>query len=97
MSDIGEQAMKMVMEHMGIYADKVTPQASFLDDLGLDSRDVVELVMALEDEFGVEIPDDDATKFNTVKDAIGYIESSKGQGLFRTSDKGRGEEFGKGA
>ena len=58
--------------------DKVTDDASFFDDLGADSLDVVELVMAFEEEFGVEIPEDDADKIKTVKDAIAYIDSQKG-------------------
>lgn len=56
----------------------MTPEANFIDDLGLDSLDVVELVMAIEDEFGVEIPDEDAEKFNTVQEAIRYIKAAKG-------------------
>lgn len=78
MSEIGDRVMKVIVEHLGVYPDKVTPQASFIDDLGIDSLDVVELVMALEDEFGVEIPDDEAEKIRTVQDAISYIGSAKG-------------------
>jgi acyl carrier protein len=59
-------------------AEKVTEEASFIDDLGADSLDIVELVMAFEEEFGVEIPDDAAEKIATVKDAISYIEANKG-------------------
>jgi len=80
MSDIGDQVQKIIVDHLGVYPDKVTPGANFIDDLGVDSLDVVELVMALEDEFGVEIPDEDAERFKTVQDAIGYIETAKGQG-----------------
>ena len=73
MSDIGERVKKIVVEHLGVEPDKVTDQASFIDDLGADSLDTVELVMALEEEFGVEIPDEDAEKITTVGDAIRYI------------------------
>jgi acyl carrier protein len=69
---------KIVVEHLGAEADKVTEDASFIDDLGADSLDIVELVMAFEEEFGVEIPDDAAEKITTVKDAISYIDNNKG-------------------
>jgi acyl carrier protein len=78
MSDIGERVKKIVVEHLGVEADKVTEEASFIDDLGADSLDIVELVMAFEEEFSVEIPDDAAEKISTVKDAITYIDSNKG-------------------
>ena len=78
MSDISERVKKIVVEHLGVEADKVTNDASFIDDLGADSLDIVELVMAFEEEFGVEIPDDAAEKISTVKDAISYIDSHKG-------------------
>ena len=74
MSDIGERVKKIVVEHLGVEPDKVTDQASFIDDLGADSLDTVELVMAFEEEFGCEIPDDAAEKILTVKDAITFIE-----------------------
>ena len=77
MSDIAERVIKIVIEHMGVYPDKVTPEANFLDDLGGDSLDVVELVMALEDEFGITIPDADAEKIDTVQDAIRYVGAAK--------------------
>jgi acyl carrier protein len=73
MSDIAERVKKIVVEHLGVEADKVNEDASFIDDLGADSLDTVELVMAFEDEFGVEIPDDAAEKILTVKDAIAFI------------------------
>ena len=73
MSDIGERVKKIVVEHLGVEPDKVTEAASFIDDLGADSLDTVELVMAFEEEFGCEIPDDAAEKIVTVKDAIEYI------------------------
>jgi len=78
MSDIAATVKKIVIEHLGVEADKVVEAASFIDDLGADSLDTVELVMAFEEEFGVEIPDDAAEKIATVKDAIDYIEANKG-------------------
>ncbi len=74
MSDIPERVKKIVVEHLGVDDDKVTPEASFVDDLGADSLDTVELVMAFEEEFGCEIPDDAAEKILTVKDAITFLQ-----------------------
>ncbi|RVU03969.1 acyl carrier protein [Novosphingobium umbonatum] len=74
---IQEQVKKIVVEHLGVEEDKVVPEASFIDDLGADSLDIVELVMAFEEEFGVEIPDDAAEKIATVNDAIAFIEANK--------------------
>jgi acyl carrier protein len=76
MSDISERVKKIVVEHLGVEAEKVTPAASFIDDLGADSLDTVELVMAFEEEFGVEIPDDAAEKILTVGDAIKFIDDN---------------------
>lgn len=76
MSDIATRVKKIVVEHLGVEEDKVVPEASFIDDLGADSLDTVELVMAFEEEFGVEIPDDAAEKITKVQDAIAYIESN---------------------
>ena len=76
MSDISERVKKIVIEHLGVDEDKVTETASFIDDLGADSLDTVELVMAFEEEFSCEIPDDIAEKIVTVKDAIAYIEDN---------------------
>src|SRR5215210_780105 len=78
MSDIAERVKKIVVEHLGVEADKVTENANFIDDLGADSLDTVELVMAFEEEFNVEIPDDAAEKITTVRDAIDYIDQNKG-------------------
>ena len=78
MSDIAERVKKIVVEHLGVEPEKVTDNASFIDDLGADSLDTVELVMAFEEEFGVEIPDDAAEKITTVGDATKYIEEHKG-------------------
>ncbi len=75
MTDVADRVKKIVVEHLGVEADKVTEDASFIDDLGADSLDTVELVMAFEEEFSVEIPDDAAEKILTVKDAIGFIET----------------------
>ena len=77
MSEPADRVKKIVVEHLGVEADKVTEDASFIDDLGADSLDIVELVMAFEEEFGVEIPDDAAEKITTVKDAITYIDENK--------------------
>ena len=74
MSEIGERVKKIVVEHLGVEPEKVVDNASFIDDLGADSLDTVELVMALEEEFGLEIPDEDAEKITRVKEAIEYIE-----------------------
>ena len=78
MSETADRVKKIVVEHLGVDADKVTEEASFIDDLGADSLDIVELVMAFEEEFSVEIPDDAAEKITTVKDAIDYIDQNKG-------------------
>ena len=75
MSDVFERVKAIVIKHLEAPPEKVTEKASFIDDLGADSLDIVELVMAFEEEFGVEIPDDAAEKIATVKDAIDYIES----------------------
>ena len=74
MTDISEKVKNIVVEHLGVEADKVVENASFIDDLGADSPDTVELVMAFEEEFGVEIPDDAAETITTVQDAIKFIE-----------------------
>ena len=75
MSDVAERVKKIVVEHLGVDESKVTDNASFIDDLGADSLDTVELVMAFEEEFGIEIPDEDAEKITRVKEAVEYIES----------------------
>ncbi|HEX4158140.1 MAG TPA: acyl carrier protein [Rhizomicrobium sp.] len=78
MSDTAERVKKIVVEHLNVDADKVTDNASFIEDLGADSLDTVELVMAFEEEFGIEIPDDAAESIVTVGDAVKYIEKSQG-------------------
>jgi len=75
MSDVAEHVKKIVVEHLGVDEGKVVDNASFIDDLGADSLDTVELVMAFEEKFGCEIPDDAAEKILTVKDAIDFISS----------------------
>ena len=77
MSDVEERVKKIVVEHLSVDEDKVTENASFIDDLGADSLDTVELVMAFEEEFGVEIPDDAAETILTVGDAVNFIEKNK--------------------
>ena len=77
MSDIANRVKKIVVEHLGVDEDKVVMGASFIDDLGADSLDTVELVMAFEEEFGVEIPDDAAETIQTVKNAVEYLDSQK--------------------
>jgi acyl carrier protein len=73
---IEEQVKDLIVEQLGVSLDKVVPTASFVDDLGADSLDLVELVMMLEDQFGGEIPDEDAEKLQTVEDAINYIKNN---------------------
>ena len=75
MSSVEERVKKIVAEQLGANEDQVTPEASFVDDLGADSLDTVELVMALEEEFDTEIPDDEAEKITTVQQAIDYIKA----------------------
>lgn len=76
MSDIAERVKKIVVEHLDADGDKVEAKASFIDDLGADSLDIVELVMAFEEEFDLEIPDDAAETIQTVGDAVKYIEEN---------------------
>ncbi len=78
MSSVEERVKKIVVEQLGVNENEVTPNASFVDDLGADSLDTVELVMALEEEFGCEIPDEQAEKITTVQQAIDYINSQLG-------------------
>jgi acyl carrier protein len=76
MSTIQERVKKIIVEQLGVSEEQVTTETSFVDDLGADSLDTVELVMALEEEFNIEIPDDDAEKIATVNDAVGFVESN---------------------
>jgi len=77
MSDTEKRVKDIVVEHLGVEAEKVVTNASFIDDLGADSLDTVELVMAFEEEFGVEIPDDAAETIQTVADAVNYLDANK--------------------
>lgn len=77
---VEDQVKKIVVEQLGVSDDQVTADASFVDDLGADSLDTVELVMALEEEFDTEIPDDEAEKITTVRQAIDFIEKNKKSG-----------------
>jgi acyl carrier protein len=74
MASVEERVKQIIVEQLGVDEGEVTPTASFVDDLGADSLDTVELVMAFEEAFGIEIPDEDAEKIATVKDAVSYIE-----------------------
>lgn len=74
MATVKERVIKIVADQLGIEEEKIVPEASFVDDLGADSLDTVELVMALEEEFNAEIPDEEAEKITTVQEAIDYIE-----------------------
>ncbi len=73
-ASIEDQVKKIISEQLGVGIDEIRPESSFIDDLGADSLDIVELVMAMEEAFGTDIPDEDAEKIQTVKDAIDYIQ-----------------------
>ena len=78
MADNAQKVRDIIEKELGVERDKMTDEASFIEDLGADSLDIVELVMAFEEEFGVEIPDDAAEKITTVNDAITYIDAHQG-------------------
>ena len=78
MASVAERVREIIIEQLGVNAEQVVPEAKFVEDLGADSLDTVELVMALEEEFGAEIPDEEAEKLTTVGEAIGYIENLNG-------------------
>jgi acyl carrier protein len=78
MADIAEKVIVIICEQLNVSAEDVVPEASFVDDLGADSLDQVELIMAMEEEFDVSIPDEDAEKIATVKDALEYIKKASG-------------------
>ena len=73
--ELAEKVMDMIAEELGVERDEVKPEATFIEDLGADSLDVVELIMKMEEEFGISIPDEDAEKIKTVQDAIDYIKN----------------------
>jgi acyl carrier protein len=79
MEPVADRVKKIIVDQLGVEEETVTPEASFVDDLGADSLDTVELVMALEEEFGIEIPDEDAEKITRVKEAVDYIEKHQGK------------------
>ena len=74
MANVYERVKKIIVEQLGVEEEEVVPSASFIDDLNADSLDLVELIMTLEEEFGMEIPDEDAEKITTVRDAVEYIQ-----------------------
>lgn len=74
---INQEMVDIIVEQLSVEKDKVVPEASFVDDLGADSLDLVELIMAMEEKFDIEIPDDDAEKIVTVKDAVNYVDNIK--------------------
>jgi acyl carrier protein len=76
--NIEVEVREKIAEQLGVAADEVKPDSSFIEDLGADSLDIVELVMALEEEFNIEISDEDAEKIRTVKDVVGFIQAHKG-------------------
>lgn len=78
MSDIAAKVKEIIVDQLGVSAEEVKPEAAFVDDLGADSLDLTELIMAMEEEFDIEIADDDAQKILKVQDAINYIEAKKG-------------------
>ena len=79
MADIDQKVKDIIINELGVDAEKVTPEASFVEDLGADSLDTVELVMAFEEEFGMEIPDEEAEKLRTVGDAMNYLHEKIGK------------------
>jgi acyl carrier protein len=79
MEPVADRVKKIIVDQLGVEEETVTSEASFVDDLGADSLDTVELVMALEEEFGIEIPDEDAEKITRVREAVDYIEKHSGK------------------
>src|SRR6184192_2548506 len=93
-SSVEDKVKQIIVEQLGVDESEVTPTASFIDDLGADSLDTVELVMALEEGFGMEIPDEDAEKITTVKEAISYIESHMPKSTSCCHRRGSGNRAG---
>jgi acyl carrier protein len=79
MADVAGKVKEIVVEQLGVTPEQVTPEASFIEDMGADSLDTVELVMALEEEFDIQIPDEEAEKITTVQQAVDYIINKKGE------------------
>ncbi len=79
MADVAGKVKEIVVEQLGVTPEQVTPEASFIEDMGADSLDTVELVMALEEEFDIQIPDEEAEKITTVQQAVDYITNKKGE------------------
>jgi acyl carrier protein len=79
MADVSDKVKEIIVEQLGVTPEQVTPEASFIEDLGADSLDTVELVMALEEEFDIQIPDEEAEKITTVQQAVDYIINKKGE------------------
>ncbi|MEE9456454.1 MAG: acyl carrier protein [bacterium] len=79
MADVAGKVKEIIVEQLGVTSEQVTPEASFVEDLGADSLDTVELVMALEEEFDIQIPDEEAEKITTVQQAVDYIINKKGE------------------
>lgn len=75
---VEERVSEIIVEQLGVTKEEIVPEASFIDDLGADSLDIVELVMAMEEEFDIEIPDDDAEKIQTIADAFAYVRERRG-------------------
>ena len=91
---VADKVKEIIVEHLGVDEDEVTPDASFVEDLGADSLDTVELVMQLEEEFKLDIPDEDAEKITRVREAVAYIESHSGRktGGDQESESGKAAE-----
>ena len=79
MSAVADRVKKIVVENLSVSEDQVTPEARFIEDLGADSLDIVELIMAFEEEFSIEIPDEAAEKIKTVQDVVNYIDQNQGK------------------
>ena len=79
MADVAGKVKEIIVEQLGVTPEQVTPEASFIEDLGADSLDTVELVMALEEEFDIQVPDEEAEKITTVQQAVDYIVNKKGE------------------
>ena len=88
---VADKVKEIIVEHLGVHEDEVTPDASFVEDLGADSLDTVELVMQLEEEFKLDIPDEDAEKITRVREAVEYIESHAARKAGGDQESGTGQ------